>query len=67
MECTYLRLGAFFSKTSGLIVRLAGDCESRCRSPTIVDENAGEGVDAFVAMSILFLGLFEFFVVVEGG
>ena len=47
---SHLRLGAFFSEDSWLIIRLAGDCESCCKSPTGVEEKAGDGVAIF-AMS----------------
>jgi len=43
-----LRLGAFFSEDSWLMVRLAGDCESCCKSPTEAEEKAGDGVAIFV-------------------
>lgn len=54
---SYLRLGAFFSDASGLMVRLgttgAGDCENRGAPPIIVDVEAGDGVVAFVVISRL--------------
>ncbi|PMD63523.1 uncharacterized protein K444DRAFT_626602 [Hyaloscypha bicolor E] len=45
-----LRLGAFFSETSGLIVRIPVDCDSSCMSPTMVEEGAGDGVVVFVVV-----------------
>jgi hypothetical protein len=35
-----LRLGGFFADTSGLMVRLAGECESLCKSLAMVDDEA---------------------------
>jgi len=45
---SHLRLGAFFSEDSWLMVRLTGDCESCCKPPTEVEEKAGDGVAIFV-------------------
>jgi hypothetical protein len=61
-----LRLGAFFSETSGLIMRLAGDCESSCMSPTMVEEVVGDGVVVFVVViSRVSCAPFRFFLFVE--
>jgi hypothetical protein len=52
----YLKLGALLSAVSGLMVRLVGlacdICESRCRSPTGVDEEALDEVVIILMIDI---------------